>query len=500
MIVEVNGNALQGVDTEYFIASEKYLNVITILNPDGTIRSSRRVYQFVIGIDPNEAPGAILPSNIKVFVNNELKTFVQDYVYDGTTKIITFELSQLADQDVVKIENNFRSEYNIIGNSLVIDSSVVFTTTDETDNDIITVTWFSEYPSMGIVSDEYVGGKVKYKLAFSPLGIDYVWVYKNGVRLTQDQDYYIYVESNSLYLTSDTVSTDLIKVILFGTGIYRLPSAFEIHKDMLNVYHFTRYSIGEVTLVNNLTYYDQQITVNDASSLFDPIPSRNIPGVIYINSERIEYLNKTGNVLSQLRRGSQGTAIGELYLSGSYVADVGPAETLPYNESQDRTDFVFDGSTILIGPLDFVPEIGTRNTMWDRGSDIYAIPNEYGPCDQIEVFVAGRRLRKDPVYMFNELDPETDELHKAEFSVDGVNYGTSENPKGYIRLTIDEIVKLTSDVDGKLPAGTRISVIKRTGKLWYEQGNNTITNGVTLLENTTSIAKFIAKKTTGLPE
>jgi hypothetical protein len=49
-------------------------------------------------------------------------------------------------------------------------------------------------------------------------------------------------------------------------------------------------------------------------------------------------------------------------------------------------------------------------------------------------------------------------------------------------------------------AGTRITVIKRTGNSWYDRGTTTATSGVTLLENSTAISKFIAAKSTQLPE
>jgi hypothetical protein len=53
---------------------------------------------------------------------------------------------------------------------------------------------------------------------------------------------------------------------------------------------------------------------------------------------------------------------------------------------------VSDGSSLLIGPLDFIPAKGTRTT-WYRSS----IPTTHSACDQVEVFAAGRRLRKDPL-------------------------------------------------------------------------------------------------------
>ena len=249
---------------------------------------------------------------------------------------------------------------------------------------------------------------------------------------------------------------------------------------MLNIYRFNRYSTGEITLVNPLNYYDTAMTVTDASNLPIPYASRNVPGIVSINGERIEYLQKSGNVLSQLRRGVHGTPIAELHSAGSRVADVSAQEALPYSETQDRTDFVSDGSTNLVGTLDFVPAKSTRPGIWFRST----IPAEYGPCDTIEVFAAGRRLRKDPITVYDETlgasSPAADIQIEAEFAVDG-----STNS-----IYLTEIP----------PAGTRITVIRKTGKVWYDRGATTATSGVTLLDNSTVIAEFIAKRTTKLPE
>jgi hypothetical protein len=454
VLVEVNGRLLTGIDTTYFVY-------------DGITTS------FTLGADPLQPAGAILTSNIKVFVNNELKTFIQDYVYDGTTKVLTIESSILTIGDAIKIENTFDSEYDIINNNVVIDPSVALT-----ENDVITITWFGEYPSMELVTDEFTGGKVQFQLAHAPLNVSYLWVYKNGQRLTQDKDFYVSLPRGVLYLTEDSLPTDQLKIVLFGEKIYRMPSAFEIHKDMLNVYHFNRFSVNEVELAKDLNYYDQTITVTDASSLFEPNASRNISGIVHIAGEKIEYMVKTGNVLSQLRRGSFGTPIKEIYVAGTPVTDISPSETLPYSESQLREDYYSDGSSLLIGPLDFVPTKSTED--WYTST----IPSGFGQCDQVEIFAAGKRLRKSPVAVYTESlgasSPSADQTIEAEFSVDGTS--------AYIRLT------------SALPAGTRISIIRRTGKIWYQRGDTTASNGVTLLENETPIANFIAQKTTKLPE
>ena len=454
IVVEVNDTALKGPDTIFF----EY---------DGVTST------FIVGQDPLELPGAVISTNITVLINGEVAIPVQDFVYDGTTKELQVTKT-LSVGDIIKIENNLRTEYTIENNDIIIDPLVTLIS-----GDTIKVTWFSEYPTMQIMSDEFAGGKVNYRLEQTPLNASHVWVYKNGVRLTKDQDYSVSLPRSVLYMKDDTADTDEIKILMFGIDIYKLPSAYEIHKDMLNNYRFKRYSKGQVTLTKALTYYDTEILVSNGTVLTEPKASINIPGVVEINGERIEYMSKTGNTLTQLRRGSLGTSIKEIHEIDSDVIDVGANETIPYNETQDKADFTGDGSTTEFGPLDYTPE-KTDITNWYRET----IPSENGPCNTIEVFVGGRRLRKDSITVYDEAlgssSPTADKTLEAEFSVDG-----STN---FVRLT------------EPAPIGSRVTIIRKTGRSWYTRGETTASSGITLLDNNNAIADFIASKTTDLPE
>jgi hypothetical protein len=466
MIVEANGQILKGPDTVYAVY-------------DGTNNV------FALGVDPLEPGGSILPANLKVLINNTLRTFIVDYTLDGPAKIITVNAAKLSIGDTIKIENDLRAEYSIQDNNITIDSAFDFgfpgdSTISDSTYPAVNVTWFGEYPSMNIIQDESSGGQVQYRLSRSPISVSYVWVYKNGLRLRQDKDYYVSLPRGVIYLTADSTPADIIKIVNFSNDIFKLPSAYEIHKDMLNVFHYNRFSKDECKLAKVLNYYDTDIEVTDAAGLSQPIASRNVPGVIFIQGERIEYMSKSGNILSQLRRGAQGTAIANTHAQGVAVVDVGYREVIPYNEVQQRTDFTSDGSTLLIGPLDFVPQKGTRSGTWYRST----IPTTYGPCDQIEVFAAGRRLKKDPQSVYVEANgaasPAADQMQEAEFSVDGAT--------AQIRLTT------------VLPAGTRITVLRRQGKTWYARGETTATDGISLVHTDTAIARFIVEKTTAIPE
>jgi hypothetical protein len=321
---------------------------------------------------------------------------------------------------------------------------------------------------------------VQFQLPRQPLDENYIWVYKNGQRLTKDADYSLSLPRSVVYLTEDTLATDLIKVVQFSNVIYAKTRAFEIFKDMLNNYHFKRHSRSKnIKLAKALTYYDTEIEVTDASELSAPIPSRRIPGVVIINNERIDYFEKNGNILSQLRRGCFGTGIATVHPLDSYVVNAGVTETIPYTENQEKSNFISDGSTVLIGPLEFTPRQSTRSN-WYRDS----IPGTYGPCDEIEVFVSGRRLRKNPIDAYVESkgasSPAADEILEAEFSVNGTS--------PYIRLT------------ESVAAGTKITIIRKLGRIWYERSEFAASKGVTLLSNNTPIAEFIAVKSSELPE
>ena len=463
-LVEINGKQLKGVDTSFVIY-------------DGTNNIIK------VGKDPAEAPNTATQENIQVYVNNELRRYILDYNYDGNNNLITVETEVLLAGDEIKVVVDVRSQYRFENNNIVF-SGTSFVENDSTttlqEGDQITVTWFSEYPSMNIVADQFSGGKVQYQLSFEPVSASYIWVYRNGIRLTQDIDYDVSVPRNVVYMKSLGVNTDQIKIVQYGNYLRRQPIGYEVFKDMLNIHHYKRFSLNkDVVLTQNLNYYDTVINVSDTSNLFEPIKLKNIPGTVWINNERIDYFEKTATTLGQLRRGCFGTAIKEMHNVGSNVVDISKTETIPYNEEQERYDFVSDGSSLLIGPLPFVPTQATRSN-WYRST----IPASFEPCDQIEVFSAGTRLRKDSITIYdnslNLTSPEADVTIEADFSVDGVN--------NYIRLT------------SAVPAGTRITVIRRTGKTWYDRGENSASNGVTLVKNQNSIVKFLKQRATELPE
>jgi hypothetical protein len=459
VLIEVDGNEIKGPD----IIRQVY---------NGTNN------QILLGVDPNLLPGTISLTDISVYINNQLQPAIIAYTFNNSTKLLTVNQDFLNDRDEIKVEVSVLADYSIVDNDLVFNDIFLSTLTT---NSVVNVTWFSEYPSFDIISDQYRGGQVKYQLKRRPLNSNYVWVYVNGNRLSLYNDYSVDSTRSQVYLNIKTVITDDVKIVEFGNDVWSLPNAYEIYKDMLNVYHYKRYSTDSVKLIHDLQYYDTEILVSDASALFEPIANKNIPGVILVGSERIEYFEKNQNKLSKLRRGSYGSSIAETHKSGSLIADISRTESIPYSDQQQRYDFTSDGTSLIVGNFDFIPVKSLKNNWFKE-----TIPDEFGPCDQIEIFVGGRRLRKDPVIVFNETEgsysPDGDIQVEAEFSVDG------ENP--HFRLTTP------------VPAGTRITVIRRIGKVWNDRevGSVTASNGITMHKNSNPIINFILQKTTTMPE
>jgi len=449
MIVELNGQLLRTVETTY-----------KIYDGNNSVQ---------IGVDTPRAPGSVIFTDLKVFVDDQLKTFGIDFTFTSENNTVTF-IKPIAMGSTIRIEDSSGRQYFINDTNIVLEQFTPFST-----GDTLSITWFERYTELDILKDEFVGGKTSFSLQRELPGISYVWVYKNGIRLTPDIDFYVELP-RTVYLRQDTDETDIIETISFGDLLYKEPLSFELFKDVLNRNHYNRFRITDLKLDSVLNYYDDEIKMVDASTL--PNPSKDQPGIITIQGEKIQYFEKSGNTLRNIKRGMFGTAIKESYPKNTIVVDTGYLEYVPYQESQTKEDFVSDGTSLFVGPLTFVPE-KTDITNWFRAT----IPSNFGRCDNIEVFVGGRRLRKDSTKIYDPTvgaySPAGDVEVEAEFSVDGIG----EN----IRLTVP------------VPAGTRITVIRRQGRLWYDRGIDTATTGQGLSYSKTAIAKFLQNSSTKLP-
>jgi len=184
--------------------------------------------------------------------------------------------------------------------------------------------------------------------------------------------------------------------------------------------------------------------VVDGSKLKATDGSTLLPGVIFIDNERIEYLYKNGNVLSNIRRGTLGTAI-KNHTAGADVVDTSGQQTVPYADTIYTKKHIADGSTTA-----FVTSLPVLS------------PNE------IDVFIGGRRL------------PYQNEDSTTNFMVDGstANITLTQQPN----------------------SGTEVKIIQKRGQIWYNRGAGTAADGKGLGKSKTAQAIFIAGEPTNAPE
>ena len=301
------------------------------------------------------------------------------------------------------------------------------------------------------------------KLQKPAISANYVWVFKNGDLLTSQNDYTLSTSGDGVQLKQKVTSNDKVEVLQFAGTPVAPKFGYRIFKDMLNRHHYKRLNRdNEYELQQPLNYYDTSIQLKNATGIQTPNRALGIPGVVFIDKERIEYFTVDGNLLRQLRRGTLGTGIAAQYATGTVVQGQGIEETIPYKDEIATTTFVGDTSTKQF-VLDFVPT----------------------SVNEIDVFVGGIRLRKDNVVTFDKTvdmdSPEADVTLAPEYTIENIVWGSSTRT----------VINLADYIDP--PAdGTLVKVIRKTGKIWNDTGK-------ALANSNNEIARFITDKTISLP-
>ena len=437
-----------------------------LVRVDNRILNAGYNKQFVISearertlqIDTWQQPSSFLDSNnIEVYLNGiQIELTVSWRLDIFNAAIILFDNVGVPG-DLIEVYITSDSEYTLEEKTLTINSA-------PSDDAVIEVYQFSNHDILGIerfkfdnvarstlipeTDDYFTFNKLNnglIKLREPAIDAEYVWVTVDGELLIPSVDYSITDNRQFVKLLSQPAENAVIEVIHFTSSRFSEGFAYRQFKDILNRTHYKKIDNSKTAvLTQDLNYYDLTIEVDDASNLSEPNRSKNIPGVIFVNGERIEYLIKQGNVLRQLRRGTLGTGINQIIPVGAQVFDQGPQLTIPYkDEFYSQIFTVQEDTTALV--LDFVPS--SEN--------------------EIEVFVGGRRLKKlaSPVYnpYLDQRSPEGDQdPFAAEFFV-------SNN---VLQLNVFPQI------------GEKIVVLRKLGKAWTE-------NNESLAISQSTIGKFL---------
>jgi len=475
--------------------------------------------------------------SMKVYVNNKLMKYIRDFKLNTETNELTIT-KYIEDGVIILSLDDELMEYSMdrdgliltisplvnetIGQNMKIISFFDYGTT-ELERSIDKIT--SETAVMTNIADinTFIGKTNGVFILRKPvISTDYLWVSKNGDILKKNDDYHLDEDLIKITVSGELLPTDVIQIIAFSNNIIRGSLGYMQFKDILNRVHYKRLDKAKATtLVQDLLQDDTIIYVDNGNVLDNPKPLENIPGIIEINGERIEYFAKSGNELSQIRRGTLGTGVPDIHKITTNVLNMGPSETIPYSDSNIVESFITKRKTSVI-PVSYIPNrrcdvdknittfvdasrtfdldslsindiydyykitiageviangitVSTNvDDVWVRRNGSWGLVN-YDISDDIEVFVSGVRLKKAWYSLYTNTDypysPEGDTIINPEFKVNG---------KGYF-------IKLNTSI----PKGTRVVVIRKIGRYWYdssiediETANNIITKFIRATDST----------------
>jgi hypothetical protein len=452
-------------------------------------------------LDPRYMPYMLSQSDINMYINGKILIPTQDFLLDSSQNSISLATNVAVNGDEIIVEIIKQNDYQIIDNQLVLSGNYNIinknniTVTTFTNHDIAKIkrtnkgfTFTTGYDLLGYDSNRYdlmtasFNTSGIFDLPRTVSNTSGVFVILSHKILAPNIDYVVLDNRRQIRVTLPELLSghDYIEIITTNDQTVQPSFGFKIFKDMLNR---TSYKVLDktkiTTLAQDFNINDTSITVVDGTVLTtvinDQTTGTKLPGIIEINGERIEYFIKNGNVLSQLRRGTLGTSVSISIPAGTKVYDFGSKLTIPYVDTEVKRTALGDG-TNQIFDFDFVP-IKTSTTTWYRDT----IPSNFGQCDTIEVYVAGRRLVKTPTYVYDQnLGQDSylgagDKQIEAEFSVDGVSNS--------VRLTVAP------------NAGEMVVIISKQGKKWQKPNETG-----PLVYSTTDIARFLNTKQVDLPK
>ena len=251
-----------------------------------------------------------------------------------------------------------------------------------------------------------------------------VWVVKNGNLLNHNVDYSVQNGGETVKLAEIPQDGDELEIIHFAANDVKPIFAWRQFKDILNRTHYKR--IGKKQqLAEDLNWFDKRIEVIDASELPDPNYNSRMPGIVFIEGERIEYFVKQGNTLTQLRRGTLGTGVKDRYEAGTVIVEQGSANNLPY---QDETQtIIVESSGYSRGLVEFEnsPGVSITGITYDFNN------NSAFPLGGQTATVTGTGFRENVVVHVGETECETTYINS-----ETLQFVTPELPVGAYDLIV----------------------------------------------------------------
>jgi hypothetical protein len=485
-----------------------------IINGVGTGASARAVLKNVYDGNSN---GHNLVRSIKTNMKFDRINYSSANTFIFWDTITTANVGQtLPGNTIIVLNNNIFT----LNNNYIIDANVSFPVTNTTQINI---------SSFNNANDRIASfsGNVDFKLIDD--GIDYPGVIVNGntfignIYDTSISSFYgntfgispseILVDGGEYVGTySSHAPEELVPGRMFDSlnlTVYdRDQLSFRFFDDMLETRQYYRIAESNITtLVNDLHLTDTLIYVENASKLPTPNPIGAIPGVVFINGEKITYytIDLVANTLGQIRRAVDGTSPQLVHPAESLVVDSSIQQTIPgtslsnvsltSSATYQTTDIVTLGIDLTSNISANVGDIITQTQTVDPWTDANYSTGSY-------VFYNGNTY----VTTGNIDHPTSPWVANTTFSANSYisNSGNTYIVKGNVNApffaNITSNVSLVSDV-----YDTKFGNIIASGNVTLEFAGNIKTQvAMRLLENVNNTNHFAAIVTSGalagLPE
>ncbi len=323
-----------------------YFN-LTRLRPPSTSYYRVEGDEVTFDIDNKRVQSGVHTLNtVKVYLNGvELRPGF-DWTINSGADTVTVINGLLTPGDVVAVLSLLEYDYFISGNLL--------TTTNPIGPDqIIKVSTFPDQDNMFVRTERFERNAAnEYTLSLPVINENYVWVSAGSQYLNSGYEFSLLQDMKTIRI-ADTVVIDPGQEIIVTTvtppraGVEII--GYRVFKDIFENQSYKRLSkYHTAELERPLSYLDTEIYVKNANTLAHPNPELNLPGVILIDAERIEYFSKNGNVLTDLRRSTLGTGSPFYSQSGTKVIDQSIKQTINTYEQRFQQHIFTSTNTVVI--------------------------------------------------------------------------------------------------------------------------------------------------------
>ena len=424
-IVEVNGVRIVPPNTTYY--------EITNINQTVFDISTRRVF-----------PHNSFDMTLLEVYKNGVRISVADYYLDQYNNTVIFPSNYFALGDVLAITAIIDYDYIIRGNKLEINNRIPF----ESETNVVRIITFTNQDESFIRTEVYLSNSARlYKLSRQMTNDSYVWVSIGDKTLVSGYDFVVLDDGRTIQLDVDIpfITGEQIIITSFSFNTSNRTIGFKMFKDPIGRSSFKRLSLEETTyLIVPLQLTDTEIVVEDGNKLPNVSANSTVPGVIFIAGERIEYLAKNGNTLSNIKRATLGTGAKPYYTEGSWVIDQSQVQNMPPTERVTVITTSTDGSS-----------------SYKLSSDLSFISNA-SYHDQVEVYFGGRLLEKPTapgvVRYAHDYSASYDSGAGNIILTPGFTITTS---------TVDQSTVYMLNLPFNPPRGIELKIVQRKASSWY---------------------------------